>query len=306
MRENQIKYAELLKTAYEKYLQVYLSEELKLGLSYLRYEFDFIHDKDSGVLGNEMIEADLKEVTNPLNEWCHLLHRWYAWNTVLESYKESGQEELEVESEFLNLIIDKCLFAPSRMKDVFINVGIESFHQIRLATDDKYEDKIEKYKYDARIRELNQELIQNHPPRWQKELILKEILSFCNHVEFFDKLERLNDDPYQKQLTKNYRNLSSHSIAPRIMSGTVSTVTRTIIKTTRIEKNEGGSYSEVEIKNSISVAYSYGGTLPLNRNELFNANIEEFKKARNCYNEFKGLLEITISKIPNNSANDNL
>lgn len=279
MKENQIKYAELLKTAYEKYLQVYLSEELKLGLSYLRYEFDFIHDKDIGVLGNEMIEADLKEVTNLLNEWCHLLHRWYAWNTVLESYKESGQEKLKVESEFLNLIIDKCLFAPSRMKDAFINVGIENFHQIRLATDDKYEDKIEKYKYDARIRELNQELIQNHPPRWQKELILKEILSFCNHVEFFDKLERLNDVPYQKQLTKDYRNLSSHSIAPRITAGIVSPVIRTIINTTKIEESADGSYSEVEVKGKTSIAYSFGGKQPLDRNILFNANLEEFKKA---------------------------
>lgn len=299
MKENQIKYAELLKTAYEEYLQVYLSEELKLGLSYLRYEFDFIRDKKIGILGNEMIEADLKEVINLLNEWCHLLHRWYAWNTVLESYKESKQEGLEVESEFLNLIINKCMFAPSRIKDTFINVGIESFHQIRLATDDKYEDKIEKYRYDPRIRASDNKLIHGYPSRKNKEEILEGILSFCNHVEFFDRLERLNDDPYQKQLTKNYRNLSSHSIAPRITSGTVSPVTRTIIKTTKMEENADGSYSEVEVRGNTSIAYSFGGKHPLDRNILFNANIEEFKKAISCYKEFKSLLMETISKIPN-------
>ena len=298
-----MKYAELLKSAYEKYLQIFLSPDLELGLSYLNYEFDFINDKNIGISGNQMIEGDLKEVTNLLNEWCHLLHRWYAWNIVLESYKEDVQEELELENEFLKLIINKCLFVPSRIKDTFINVGIENFHQIRLANDDKYEDKIDRYKYDARIRESDQKLVQSNPPRWQKELILKNILSFYNSKDFFNVLKSLNDDDYQKKLTRDYRNLSSHSIAPRITFGVVSRVTRTVKITDKMQKNADGSYSLVEVPNKTSVAYSFGGKQPLDRNLLFNANLEEFKKARSCYNEFKGLLKETISKIPNNNTN---
>lgn len=299
MLEGQIKYAELLKTAYEEYLQIYLCGDLKPSLSYLKYEFDFINDKNIGIFGNEMIEADLREVTNVINEWNNLLHRWYAWNTVLESYNEDRQKEWKLESEFLKLIIDKCLFVPSRIKDTFINVGIENFHQIRLATHDKYDDKIEKHRYDPRIRALDNKLIHNYPSRKNKEEILEGILSFCNHKNFLDKLQGLNNDEYQRQLTQNYRNLSSHSIAPRITAGTVSPITRTIEKTTRMQKNTDGSFSKVEVEDKTSVVYSYGGTEPLDRNQLFDANVEEFKEARNCYDEFKKLLKKTISEIPN-------
>ena len=112
----------------------------------------------------------------------------------------------------------------------------------------------------------------------------------------------LNDRHYQKKLTKDYRNLSSHGIAPRITAGIVSSVIRTIIKTTKMEESADGSYSEVEVKGKTSVAYSFGGKQPLDRNLLFDANLEEFKKARSCYNEFKDLLKETISKIPNNNT----
>lgn len=293
MLERQIKYVELLKTAYEEYLQIYLSEDLKPSLSYLKYEFDFINDKNIGVLGNEMIVADLREVTNLLNEWNHLLHRWCAWNKVLESYKEERQDKWEIESEFVKLIIDKCLFAPSRIKDTLINIGIEGFHQIRLATDDNYEDKIADY--DTRLPKLKPQ----YPSRLVKERILGKILSFSNHAEFFDKLSALNGYLYQKQSTQDYRNLSSHSIAPRITAGVVSPVNRAIKKMTEMRENVDGSFLELEIKDKTSVVYSYGGTEPLDRNKLFEVNVEEFKKAIGCYDEFKKLLKESISKIPN-------
>lgn len=299
MLEGQAKYAELLKSAYEEYLKIYLCDNLKPNLSYLKYEFDFINAENIGIFGNEMIEADLRELTNIINEWNNLLNRWYAWNKVLKPYKEDRLVEWEIENEFLKLIINKCLFAPSRIKDVFINVGIENFHQIRLATDNKYEDKIEKHHYDPRIRLSDNQLIRKHPSRKNKEEILEDIQSFCNNSKFINTLKELNNNKYQRQLTQDYRNLSSHSIAPRITAGTVSPVTRTIVKMTRMQKNLDGSFSEVEVKGKTAAAYSYGGIEPLDRNEVFEANVKEFKKARNCYYEFKTLLEVTISKIPN-------
>lgn len=299
MLEGQIKYAKLLKSAYDEYLQIYLSGDLKPSMPYLKYEFDFINDKNIGVFGNEMIEADLREVTNILNEWKNLLHRWYAWNIILESYKGSRQQEWELESEFLKLIINKCLFVPSRIKDTLISVGIENFHQIRLATDDEYKDKIEKHHYDPRIRASDDKLIQKYPSRKSKEEVLEEVLYFCDYAKFFDKLKELNNYEYQKKLTQDYRNLSSHNIAPKITAGTVSPITRSIVKMTRMQKNLDSSFSEVEVKGKTSVAYSCGGIQPLDRNEVFEANVKEFKKARNCYYEFKSLLEVTISKISN-------
>ena len=293
MLENQMKYAELLKSAYEKYLQIFLSPDLDIGLSYLNYEFDFIYTKKIGILGNEMIEADLQEITNLLNEWCHLLHRWYAWNKVLDFYKEDEQKEWELESEFLELIINKCLFVPSRIKDTFISVGIENFHQIRLAFDKRYKDEIRGY--DPILPKLEPIYLN----RRKKEKILRKVLHFCDYNDFFYELMSLNDRHYQKKLTGDYRNLNSHSIAPRITAGIVSPVIRTIIKTTKMEENADGSYSEVEVKGNTSIAYSFGGKQPLDRNILFNANLEEFKKAISCYKEFKSLLMETISKIPN-------
>lgn len=293
MLDNQVKYAELLKVAYDKYLQTYLCGDLRPEVSYLKYEFDFINDKNIGIFGNEMIEADLREITNLLNEWKYLLHRWHAWNIVLDSYKEDRQKEWEIENEFLKLIINKCLFAPSRIKDVFINIGIENFHQIRLAINNEYKDKIEGY--DPTLPNLKPKYLS----RRNKEKVLEEILSFCNHVKFIKKMKMLNEKHYQEKLTQDYRNLSSHKIAPRITAGTVSPITRTVEKATKMEKNEDGSYSKVEMRDRTSVVYSDGGIDPLDRNKLFNANIEEFKKARNCYDEFKKLLEETICKIPN-------
>lgn len=295
MLEGQVEYAELLKTAYADYIKFYLHGDLQPNLSYLKYDFDFINDKNIGSFGNEMIEADLREITNILNEWNHLLHRWYAWNKVLESYKGNRKDEWELESEFLKLIINKCLFTPSRIKDTFISIGIENFHQIRLASDENYKDEIRGY--DPILPKLKPVYLT----RRKKEKILRKVLSFCEHTEFFNKLIVLNNDYYQKKLTGNYRNLNSHSIAPKITAGTVSPVIRTIKKMTRMQKNVDYSFSEVEVKNKISVVYSFGGTEPLDRNKLFAENVEEFKKARNCYHDFKNLLIKTIAEIPNSN-----
>ncbi len=293
MLGNQIDANAFLKKAYEEYLQIFSSGDLESELHYLSYEFDFIHDRDIDIFGRMMIEDDLREITNILNEWCHLLHRWYAWNKVLDFYNKDEQKEWELESEFLELIINKCLFVPSRIKDTFISVGIENFHQIRLAFDKKYKDEIRGY--DPILPKLEPIYLN----RRKKEKILRKVLHFCDYNDFFYELMSLNDRHYQKKLTGDYRNLNSHNIAPRITAGIVSPVIRTIIKTTKMEENADGSYSEVEVKGNTSIAYSFGGKQPLDRNILFNANLEEFKKAISCYKEFKSLLMETISKIPN-------
>ena len=41
MLERQIKYVKLLKTAYEEYLQIYLSGDSKPSLSYLKIEISY-------------------------------------------------------------------------------------------------------------------------------------------------------------------------------------------------------------------------------------------------------------------------
>ena len=108
MNQEQIKHAELLREAFNEYLEHVHKLPLSPGGKLLGYNFDFINVRKWHTLGNAMVQCDLRELTNLINGWNDLLCRWHAWSIVLESREE--REAWELRSEFLDSLAHECLF----------------------------------------------------------------------------------------------------------------------------------------------------------------------------------------------------
>jgi len=106
-------------------------------------------------------------------------------------------------------------------------------------------------------------------------------------------LHAIDDDEYIKT-TGDYRNRSSHALAPRIGLGIVETVTRHVVPAKKLVENESGMLKEIPIDGKMSIRYGFGGMSPLDLNEARIANVEQFLKARRCYLLYRQILALAI------------
>jgi len=97
--------------------------------------------------------------------------------------------------------------------------------------------------------------------------------------------------------TCNYRNLTAHSIAPRLGIGHIRTVTRCVQQAQKFEKLDNGSYVLRDVPDKLVVGYGYGGTPPLDLETVRAANLGQYEKALSCYVKYRALLEAAVEEI---------
>lgn len=282
----------LLKSAFEQYLDLIFHESsapLDPTEHYLAYEFDFLHNRKWHVLGEIMIACDLRELTNLVNRWQTLLHRWHAWNRVAALHDEDQAWELH--HEFLEALVHDCLLRPSSMRDAFTSVATNALHQVRCTLGDGYSDRLDGDPTAPDSAPL-------HLSRAKKEQRLTKIASIWPESNsFLSALRSLNDARY-RQGTSDYRNLTSHAIGPRLGVGITRTVTRTVKQATEMKEDIDGFFRETTIPGRMAVCYAFGGTEPLNYESARLANLEQFFRARDCYGKLIALLQLGVSAIP--------
>lgn len=288
MNQDQIEHAELLREAFNKYL-VYVHElPLKPSDKLLGYDFDFIKQRKWHTLGDAMVKCDLRELTNLINGWSNSLCRWHAWSKVIDGYQEL--EAWELRSEFLDSLAHECLLMPASIRDTITSVATAAFHQVRLSIDRSYRDYLEG---EPETPEEKPKLLN----RRQKEKRLSRLVRvWPNSNRFLEKLREINTRDYIVA-TCDYRNLTAHSIAPRLGIGHTRTVTRCVKQAQALEQLDNGSYFLKDIPGKLAVSYGYGGTPPLDLETVRIANLGQYEKARSCYFEYRALLEAAVEEI---------
>ena len=273
------KLAGLLERAFSAYAETRKSTPLEPDISYLSYDFNDWHISS---VSSDMVRDQLNEFTNIINGWQSALRRWHAWNLTLEKFPDD-MEAWEIRIEFLQPLVHTCLLEPSAVRDKMVFVAINSFHQLRLASDLSYPDHL-----------VGDPTTTRPKPRFQtrpdKETQLQNLIkNFPDASAFMAALQSLDDDGYKRK-TSDYRNRSSHALAPRIELGLVETITRKVVPATQLVQNSRGTFDEIVLPNQMRVRYGIGGTTPLNSEEARTANMVEFMKARRCYALYRQLL----------------
>jgi len=255
---------------------------------YLLYDFDFISNKKWHAMGDSLVDDDLRELTNIMNRWQRYSCQWKAWNLVLKSKGE--MTEWDIRAEFVEPIVHQSLLMPSRIRDTFTSVATSAFHQIRLSVDNSYKDHLEgdPTPIDPKPRPLNR--------RKKEKRLIKLTKFWAESASFIAALQKLNQANYVEE-TSNYRNLASHSIAPNLEIGETNLITRSISQAKKLIQVENNCYEEVDVLGKFSVSYGFGGTSPLNLEDTYIKNFEQYRLARECYITYRDLLESAVKKI---------
>lgn len=267
----------LLRTVYDIFLDNFYEGQSEPNEHYLPYDFDFLEQKKLSLHAREIIRHELVELTNTLNNWQESLQKWSIWNNIILKY--SDIDAWSIRNEFIDKNTHFCLMQPSRIRDLITAVATNSFHQVLLCKKKDHRDHLfgEKTRPDEKPKFLK---------RAQKEKRMQDLFEKINLNSFFiENHIKLNTGDYESQ-TSDYRNLFCHSIPPKFSEGLTRIVKRDIVQATEMVEQLDGTYSEEFISDKVAVRYSFGGTLPLQLDEMFELNLSQYKIARICYNEY--------------------
>lgn len=278
----------LLRTAFDAYLLNLNGSKLEPVEAYLPYDFDAIDSHQWQFFGDQMVKDELREITNNLNHWHGSLRRWQAWNTIIQPYDTDDAWELR--REFLEALAHHCLLTPSSIRDTLTFVATNSIHQVRLMASKGYRDYLEG---DPK----NPSEKPRHLTRRQKEKRLGDLISISSGArEFMASLRKIDDEAY-RNVTSDYRNRNTHSIGPRLGIGITSTIVRSVKQATTMSKQPDGTYMPTPIPGKMSVSYGFGGTEPLDMEKARAANLDQYRRARECYTKYRGLLSASLASM---------
>lgn len=279
----------LLRSSFEEYLTVLSSEPLQPDDHFLAYEYHYINQAQWSFMAYAMLQDELREVTNRIHEWRHMLRRWQAWNIVVATKEETPAWDLRLE--FMESLVHTCLIMPSAARDLLTFVGTNALHQIRIHIDAKYKDVLE--------GDPSAAIPKPRPlTRRQKEERLNRLAEPLEGSNLFvDSITQLDNDEFRK-ITKDYRNLNSHAIGPRLALGQTRMITRTAIVATRIEDQPDGASNLVEIPGCYVASYSFGGTEPLDLEVARKACILQYQAMRVSFDHLTSLIQSYSAKLP--------
>lgn len=185
--------------------------------------------RTSPLIADFLVDGELRELTNTLNEWRGALRRWHVWLAVLDEF--SAEDAWSLQWEFVESLAFHGLFYPSATRDRFTFVATNALHQVRMAADAAYPDRL------AADPKPGKEDKPRFMPRKDSEAQLEVIVSTLEGgASLVSTLRSLDEDDYL-ELTKNFRNLASHAIAPRLSVGITNTVVRRVARRRSLSGN---------------------------------------------------------------------
>jgi len=280
----------LLRKGVDTYLSHYDDGNLDPAESYLPYDFKEEFDRHQWLMmGGHLVAGELNEATNNLNGWQGALLQWHAWKRSLEGFGE--QDAWELRREFVEACAHQCLLQPYSVRDMLVFVATNAIHQVRLALGNGYRDRLEGDPKAPGDR-------PRHLTRHGKEQRLRQLMApWPDAAPWFDLLHRIDDDAYRKT-TFNYRNRAAHAIAPSLAIGHVGFISRQVVQATKLQMQLDGSYRDMPVPGKMVVSYGFGGTPPLDMEAARIANLEQYRRARACFEHYRRLLSGAMAELP--------
>lgn len=283
------KHEELIRRGIDEYLSHFDDPDLTPVHHYLPYDFDEVDGRRWVAFGAGLAKSELQAMTNIMNGWLSSLLRWCAWNRALADFEMQDAWELRIE--FVEACAHHCLLQPSAIRDALTYVAINVLHQVKLSLGNGYKDALPG---DPKVAGKK----QNFLSRPAKEQCIENLIDTLPSASQFLTLLRSVDDDQYRSSTLDYRNRSSHAIGPRLGVGITQFVSRSVVPSTKLEKQPDGTSQLIEVPGSMNVRYTLGGTPPLDMEGARIANVEQFQRARDCFICFRGLLREAISSLP--------
>ena len=252
------------------------------------YSYEMVEITREGawpLLGDFLVSDELRENINQINAWRVRLNEWVAWINVLEKYDE--QERWSLQMHLVEPIVHTCLLYPSSTRDRFGKAITNSIHLANLRTDGDYRDVLDE---DALKpgRYLSRGKIEDQ---------IKRIgASWGEAGALMSSLQRIDSKEY-KLATRNYRDLSSHAIAPRLGFGEVNLVKRKMGVWEEWQDQGDGTRKLVPNSARRTVSYSFGGTPPLELVEIYRLNKEQHEIAADTLEKYCGLLNELLAAL---------
>ncbi len=282
----------LLRSSFEEYLTL-LSKPLEPNDHYLPYEYPYITQAQWRFMADAMLQDELREVTNRIHEWRDMLRRWQAWNIVVAAKEETPAWDLR--REFMEPLVHTCLVMPSTARDLMTFVGTNALHQIRIHIDPEYKDVLEGDPSAATPK-------PQPLTRRQKEGRLSRLAAPLEGSNpFVASITQLDNEDF-RVTTKDYRNLNSHAIGPRIALGQTRMVTRRAIIATRMEEQIDGTFRLIEIPGCYVASYGFGGMEPLDLEVARKACLRQYQALRACFDHLTLLIQSHCAKLPRADA----
>lgn len=207
------------------------------------------------------------------------LHEWGAWNIVIDCY-ELEDDRWEVLSQFVEPLAFFCMLQPSSLADRLTVASETLLHQAN------------QFVFPDEPDHLDQD---NLPPgktlrrsdrRKQLARLGKQWTKFG---AFREALGAMDGKDYQ-HLTRNFRDLSAHSFAPRLMIGQVVRAIRSIVPSTEMVAQPDGTYLPIEHPAKKGVSYAAHAMPPLDLNATRAVNLAEYQKAVAAMRAFSSLI----------------
>jgi hypothetical protein len=233
--------------------------------------------------------SEVRETINSINAWGVRLREWGAWNSVIESFP-TRDDQWDVLNHFVEPVAYFCMLQPSSFRDRLVVVAETLLHQANV------------FVFDEQDRLKQDDLAPGKVLRRsdRKKQLARLGRRWCSFGPFRDALWNLDDEAYAA-LTRNFRDLSAHSFAPRFMHGQISRAFRSIVPRQEIAAQEDGTYLLVEDKSRQVVSYAMSVLEPLPLDTVRASNLDEYGKARHAMNCFTQLIDElcdTMSRIP--------
>jgi hypothetical protein len=224
--------------------------------------------------------GEVQETINTLNAWGVRLHEWGAWNLSIDSYG-SEDDKWEVFYHFVEPLAFYCMLQPSSLVDRIMVAAETLLHQANQFVFSEQRDRLDQ---------------DDLPPgktlrRSDRRRQLGRLGKHWTTFGLFRKaLSAMDGNDYQKA-TRNFRDLSAHSFAPRLMTDQVVRAIRSIVPKTEMVQQPCGGYLPVEHPTHKCVQYAVQALQPLDLNATRAANLAEYKRALIAIKAFSSLID---------------
>lgn len=225
------------------------------------------------------IPSEIREIINIVNAWGIRLHDWGIWNRVLEGYG-SDDEKWTITDHFVEPIAFFCMFQPSGLVDRLMVTSETALHQANLRAFQNERDRLDQdeqkpgtvFRRGDRKRQLNR-----LGSRWS------------TYAAFRQALDAVDDAGYRKA-SHNFRDLSAHSYAPRLMVGHVSRAFRSKVPWQQMVRQADWTFAMTDHPTKKAISYALTELPPVSLTEMRDLSLGEYQKAKLALDKFSDLI----------------
>jgi hypothetical protein len=235
---------------------------------------------------------ELQETVNSANAWGMRLHEWGAWNLVLDSY-ETDEDKWKILSHFVEPVAFFCMLQPHSLVDRLVVAAETLLHQANRCVFPHEPDRLDQdNKPHQRLRPADRRAQLNRlGMRWSA------------FDAFRDALCAMNGKDYRK-VSRDFRNLSAHSFAPRLMVGQVVRAIRSVGPWEEMVKQPDGTYALKEHPTRRGVQYALQAIDPLPLKATRLDNLDEYRKAQTTLGALATLVTELCDRIDAHASKD--